>query len=66
MLKLSPETNIVIADRKDQFHVLIPLEKPGVVHVRQIIDRIVEVKVAVVVPVHEAAHVERAAHRDAG
>src|SRR3954465_3672685 len=52
------QANVVIPDRQHDFHTLIPLEEPAIVDVWNVVDRIIEVEITVVITVHERFHIE--------
>src|SRR3954454_15430169 len=60
------QADVMVSHRKHQLHCRIPLQKPWIADIRDVIDRVVEIKVAVVIPVHKRLHVEGATHRNAG
>ncbi len=60
------QTYVMIANGQDQFHSLITVEKPGIVDVRDVVNRIIEIEQFVVITVHEGLQVEGSAHRNTG
>src|SRR3954453_7693015 len=60
------QADIMVAHGEHQPHGCIPFQKPWITGVRDVIDRIVEIKITVVITVHKWLHVEGAAHRNAG
>src|SRR3954471_16053717 len=60
------KANVVISNAKHDPHPLVLFQEPWIVDVRNVIHRIIEIKIVVMVAAHERSHIERPAHGDAG
>src|SRR5215469_14941408 len=54
--------HIVFTGREDVFVLAVAIEVPGITHVSQIMGRVVEVAVVVIVAIEELCDIERATH----
>src|SRR3982751_1965866 len=47
------QADVLVSHRENQPHCRIPFQKPWIADIRDVIDRVVEIEVAVVIPVHK-------------